>query len=50
MDEQKTKLIRKSMNRQKVVESNFMIDDKASLMKNKLKNLINENQVLCQQI
>lgn len=38
------------MNRQNVVESRIHIDDRALVLRNKMKNLINENQVLCQQI
>ncbi len=36
------------MNRQQVVDTNFHIDDRATVLKTKLKNLINENNILCQ--
>lgn len=46
-DDQKTRLVRKSLNRTKVVETVINKDARVEQLKSQLRNLIEENNILC---
>lgn len=46
-NERKSRLVRKSMNRTNIVETIINKDDRMENLKSKLKNLIDENHILC---
>lgn len=49
-NERKSRLVRKSMNRTNVVETVISKDERVENLKSRLKNLIEENHILCNQI
>jgi hypothetical protein len=49
-NERKSRLVRKSLNRTQVVETVIVKDERVEAFKSRLKNLIEENHILCNSI
>lgn len=49
-NERKSRLTRKSMNRTNVVETVISKDERVENLKSRLKNMVEENHILCHQI